>query len=639
MAYQTAAVIDAMQQLADMRRMAAQDDGPLYALAWLAGARMVQRDMLPEGARISSLTDPATWLAAHSVIGKMCVEIIWGKGTPTQNTDLDVSRAAGIVAQLLDRAPDFFLSVPDALWHLPTTRGADLFGLAPEACDLLFSLLGAPRGAKVWIPFDPVGQLASRALRLGYSLELAGPLAWATDVQRLCRAVLGIFEDDQIQAADGSRLPDGKRDFQVDYLIAVPPVGGRIQPGMGWHQWEGTDEVLSQNRMLVHKLGPMTQLRLDRMDTWAPAALWPRVQRRAVFMTAQSLLFARGQEQRLREAWVRDHYGINTILALPGRLHSHTSIAPAALLFDREASGYELRMGDLSEFTVRTGVGSRSAKTLDLQRTLDALDLRDPFAQDRNIDELHMGAIDRYSSKTDERAVRRVPFKELMNEDCNLQPTRYLRPRLKLSGDRVPLRDLVEVIRAPVPTDDPYSAAAIEVGIPDLGSWRPVKPAPPAPDNQVRLVQLRERRREESSLKQGDIVMSIKGTVGKTALIGQSTVRAIGGNAGDETWSLVTSGNCIALRPRSDEITSEFLLLYFRSKEFEHQRDALLVGSVIPHVTPSALCDSVQIPVPSPAERARMMEKYQCLCDLEAQAEAANLRIAEIVRELWQPEL
>jgi hypothetical protein len=47
----------------------------------------------------------------------------------------------------------------------------------------------------------------------------------------------------------------------------------------------------------------------------------------------------------------------------------------------------------------------------------------------------------------------------------------------------------------------------------------------------------------------------------------------------------------------------------------------------------------VQIPVPSPAERARMLEKYQRLCDLEAQAEAANLRIAEIVRALWQPEL
>jgi hypothetical protein len=34
-----------------------------------------------------------------------------------------------------------------------------------------------------------------------------------------------------------------------------------------------------------------------------------------------------------------------------------------------------------------------------------------------------------------------------------------------------------------------------------------------------------------------------------------------------------------------------------------------------------------------------MMEKYQRLCDLESQAESANLRIAEIVRELWQPEL
>lgn len=638
MAYQTAAVIDAMHQLADLRRATPHDDGPLYALAWLAGARMIQRGMLPDGSRIASLIDQGTWSSAHPIIGTLCAEIIWGKGTPTQNTELEVSRAASIVGRLLDRAPEFYLSVPDALWHLPATRGADLFGLAPEACDLLFSLLAAPRGARVWIPFDPIGQFSARALRLGYELKTAGPLAWASTTQRLCRAVLGFFEDNSAPTLDTPRLSDGKRDFDTDYLIAVPPMA-KIQPGMGWHQWEGTDEVLSQNRMLVHKLGPMTQLRLDRTDTWTPAAFWPRVRKRAVFMTAQSLLFARGQEQRLREAWVHDRYPIQMILSLPGRMHSNTSIAPAVLAFDRAASRQEVLMGDLSEFTVRTGSGGRASKTLDLERSLEVLRLGDLFASERKIDSSHMGAIDRYSSGSDEQAVRSVPFSEFMNEDCNLQPTRYLQPRLRLSGHRVPLRDLVEVIRAPVQTDDPYSAAAIEVGIPDLGAWRPVRLVAPAPDNQVRLVQLRDRRREESALKEGDIVMSIKGTVGKTALIGQSAVRATEGDASAESWSLVTSGNCIALRPRSGEIASEFLLLYFRSREFEHQRDALLVGSVIPHVTPSALCDSVQIPVPSPAERARMLEKYQRLCDLEAQAESANLRIAEIVRELWQPEL
>jgi hypothetical protein len=295
-------------------------------------------------------------------------------------------------------------------------------------------------------------------------------------------------------------------------------------------------------------------------------------------------------------------------------------------------------MADLSEFTVRTGHGGRQGRTLDLERSLAVLDLPDPFASARRLEDSHMGAIDRYSVKEDSKHVREVSFGELLDGECNLQPSRYLQPPLKLTGDRLRLRDLVDVIRAPVPTTDPYGVEAIEVGIPELDGWRPVEPIEPSPRHEGRKVSIRERRLEDSALKKGDIVMSIKGTVGRTALINRSEVH--GKTEGDEqkTWSLVTSGNCIALRPRGGKVSSEYLLLYFRSKEFEYQRDALLVGAVIPHVTPDALCDSVQIPIPSPTERALMQEKYQRLCDLEAQAEAAKQRIAEIVENLWNPQ-
>lgn len=638
MAFQTTAVIEAMRQLADVRRGAGQDDAYQFALAWMVGARMAQLNMLPGGARLVSLTDKKTWLEAHSDVGELCAGIIWDKVMPTQNVDREASQAASIASDLLQRAPEFYLYVADALWHLPSLRSGDLPVLAPEACDLLFSVLGAPSGAKVWIPFDPVGQFTSRAMRLGLEVVLEGPHAWPTDSQKLCRAVLGIFGDDSHQTVDVQKNSDGKRELEVDYLIAVPPMGARLQTGMGWRQWEGYDERLAQNRMLVEKIGPVNQLRLDRSDAWTPAALWPRVKRRAVFLTAQSLLFARGQEQRLREAWVRDAYPIDLILSLPGRMYSYASIAPALLAFDREASGHELRMGDLSKLTIRTGFNGRAAKTLDLEKSLEVLNLSDPFAIDRRVQDLHVGGLDRYTGKLDELA-RDVAFKRLLEADCNLQPSRHLHPELILSGRRVILRDLVEVIRAPVSTNDPYSVAAIEVGIPDLGSWRTVKPIAPEPNNQVRVVQVRERRREESALRDGDIVMSIKGTVGKTALIGEHIVHGKDASSSADAWTLVTSGNCIALRPRSLEITSEYLLMYFRSQEFEHQRDALQVGAVIPHVTPDVLCDSVQIPMPSSVELAQVQEKYKQLCDLETQVESANLRIDEIVKGLWKPEL
>lgn len=638
MPYQTTFVLDALRQLA-LLRAGPQDDGYRFALAWLVGARMVQQGMLPEGARLTALTNQTAWSAAHPITGPLCAEIIWGKGGSALGSEVELPQAAAIVARLLDRVPEFYLSVPDALWYLPALRNTDWPVLAPEACDLLFSMLGAAPGAKVWIPFDPVGQLTARALKLGLRFETAGPPAWASDFQQLCRAVLGIFEDSPQQSLDAPRGADGKRDFGVDYLIAVPPMNARIPLQMGWYAWEGDDEVLSQSRALVQRVGFPMHLRLDRSDTWAPAALWPRVRRNAVFMAAQSILFARGQEQRLREAWVRSGYPLATVLSLPGRMFANASVAPAVLVFSRQASGRRLRMADLGEFTVRTGHGGRQGKTLDLERSLAVLDLPDPFASARRLDDSHMSAIDRYSVKEDSRSVREVSFGELLDGECNLQPSRYLQPPLKLTGDRLRLRDLVDVIRAPVPTTDPYGVEAIEVGIPELDGWRPVEPIEPSPRHEGRKVSIRERRLEDSALKKGDIVMSIKGTVGRTALINRSEVH--GKTEGDEqkTWSLVTSGNCIALRPRGGKVSSEYLLLYFRSKEFEYQRDALLVGAVIPHVTPDALCDSVQIPIPSPTERALMQEKYQRLCDLEDQAEAANLRIAEIVRELWQPEL
>jgi hypothetical protein len=627
-----------MRQLA-LLRGGAQDDGYRFALAWLVGARMAQMNMLPESGRVVALTAQAAWLGAHPVIGKLCVEVIWGKGASVLSEDSELSQAASIVARLLDRAPDFYLSVPDALWYLPALRNTDWPVLAPEVCDLLFSLLGAEAGSQVWIPFDPLGQITARALKLGLGFETIGPRAWISDFQQLCLAVLGIFEESPVHSLDGPRGADGKREFVADYLIAVPPIGARVPLQMGWYEWEGDDELLAQSPALTQRVGLPMHLRLDRSDTWAPAALWPRVQRKAVFVTAQSILFARGQEQRLRETWVRGGYPLETLLSLPGRMFANTSIAPALLVFSKRAPARRIRMADLSEFNVRTALGGRQGRTLDLKRSLEALDLSDPFESVRRLEDAHIGPTDRDVGEQDSKCVREVSFEELLNGECNLQPSRYLRPPLKLSGKRVRLRDLVEVIRAPVPTTDTYCVETIEVGIPDLDGWLPLKPVEPTSSKRNRLVTIRERRLESSALRTGDIVMSIKGTVGRTALIDQNVVWSASEEPARKSWSLVTSGNCIALRPRDGKVSSEYLLLYFRSKEFEQQCDALVVGSVIPHVTPDALCDSVQIPIPSPTESVALREKYQRLCDLESQAESVNSQITEIVESLWKSQL
>jgi hypothetical protein len=639
MTYQISSTIETIRQLA-LLRGGSHDEGYRFALAWLVGARMSQLNMLGEGNKLATLTEQDVWTRAHPVIGKLCVDIIWNKQLSTQNADLELTHAAGIVSRLIERTPDFYLSVPDALFFLPALRNSDWPALAPEACDLLFGILNAPQGSTVWFPFDPLGQLTARALKLGLNFETAGPRAWASDTQQICRAILGVFEESPAEGNEVVRGPDGKREFEVDYLIAVPPMGARLPQQLDWYEWEGEDPVLSQSQGLVQRLGIPMHLRLDRSDTWTPAALWPRVKRSAVFVTAQSLLFARGQEQRLREAWVRGSYPLSAVLSLPGRMFAHTSLAPAILHFSNNTERHVLKMADFSEFILRTGLGGRMGKTLNLQRCFEALDLFDPFEFNHRKEDGHISTLNRHSTIDDSKSIRLVTFSELMGGECNLQPSRYLQPPLQLSGDRNKLRDLVQVIRAPVSSNDPFCVEAIEVGMPELDGWYPIEiNTETTENNQVRKVQIRERRIADSALTKGDIVMSIKGTVGRTALINKSIFQAELPDSPLQSWRLVTSGNCIALRPISSKITSEYLLLYFRSKEFMQQLEALLVGAVIPHVTPDALCDAILIPIPSINELSNLQMKYQRLCELEEQSMIARHKISVIVNSLWNPEI
>lgn len=627
--FETLEVVDAVKTLMELKKSSDYADRTMYVLAWMVGARLVQDSHI----NIGSLNNRNEWEAVHPIIGPICADVIWGRGSESPSVDQSgLSLAIRVIERLISKVPHFSLLIADALWQLPMTRDSDLSIMAPEVCDLLFSMLQAPKGAKVWIPFDPVGQLAVRATMLGLDAESIGPEVWTSDSRRLCRAaVLGILDETELRKKYVSRYPDGKIKFEIDYLIAVPPIAIKVQEERDWHEWEGFDDLVKGNGALVQKTDPMLRLRLDRADSWAPAAFWPRVRHRAVFMAGQSLLFTRGQEQSLREFWVRERYPMTMVVSLP----MIQSFTPASILvFDRGVPQDGPLMADFRDFTL-SGDGRAAPRRLELERCLSSIGVPNVFLS---------GEIRKSTSREipinifdspDKDFVRQVSFKEIASRDFNLQPSRYLKSPLKLSGNRRALSELVEVIRAPTPADDKYTIEAIEIGVPDLGVWRPIVPQMPSHENRVRVVKLRERRREDFSLKEGDIVISIKGAVGRAALVGASSVSAVKEGADTQFLPLVTSGNCVALRLVSKRITPEFLLMYIRSEEFSYQTNALLVGSSITHVTPSALCESVLVPIPSSAELLRLFEKYKQLCELESLIESTNQQIKSIVQELW----
>ena len=142
-------------------------------------------------------------------------------------------------------------------------------------------------------------------------------------------------------------------------------------------------------------------------------------------------------------------------------------------------------------------------------------------------------------------------------------------------------------------------------------------------------------------------MLSIKGTLGKSALIGRvptvepSFKQVVLKQHGvpifpDITQSpVVPSQSCIALRVIDHVISPMHLFLYLRSDDFKNQIDSLRVGASVAHVTPTTLLQEIRVPVPDKLELDTYRQKYEELCDLETSIESAQQRTSEIRKGLW----
>jgi hypothetical protein len=220
--------------------------------------------------------------------------------------------------------------------------------------------------------------------------------------------------------------------------------------------------------------------------------------------------------------------------------------------------------------------------------------------------------------------------------DYSLMPARYTRRVADLGGDRVKLGELLlETVRSPVPTKDGNGVAVWEVGITLLDRWQPIE------QHFERHMQLQPKKSEQSLLRDRDIVLSIKGTVGKAGVIGQlaqnlNPKSIWSENPGAQsqtpmTNAAVPAASCIALRVNPAKILPEYLLLFLRSDDFKNQLESLRVGAVIAHITPSSLFNSILVPLPSIEQQSELWENaYLQLRELEKQSDQISERMNSI---------
>lgn len=567
-------------KLMELARLEGHGDAWLFALAWMAAGRMVAVGRPSVVNNLHELAELDAWKA------------LVGAGYPAEGMDRAIALRSSVSSQDLGRRAaatsilvELHRELGELRWDvLPCfidgrTRREEALGTAvPELAALMFDLLGDSNGGELWIPFDISGQLTVEALRRGWRVLAASPLlAWPLPAQLLLTIETGFTAPPNVRY-DVERDGDGRPVGRAEYSLVMPPFGMQVKDSR-LAMWDA-----SGNRAFEQ---------FARSDAWAVHEFMNRTTKRAVFVTPQGVLFAKGQEQRLREYLM--HRGgecneVEAVISLPPGVFGATAIAGAVLVANPGGGTDQVYMADL-------GSGRRS-----LQEAGDILAAGRDIALGKVI--------------TDKS--RFVSRDEIAANEYSLAPSRYLRRVADLGADAIPLGDICTALRPPATSKDPSPFEVAEVGQQDLNHWRPIN------HELEKTTYLKAAPKDAVLVQPGDIVFSIKGTVGKAALMGDSA----------QQRPTVVSQSCLALRPSSDRVIPQYLLMYLRSPHGQAQLEGLQVGAGVQHISPSTLL-AMRVPVPPLDEQRAACPDHDRLCQLEDQVARLQGEIADLTRHRW----
>jgi type I restriction-modification system DNA methylase subunit len=466
-----------------------------------------------------------------------------------------------------------------------TSRSGEFF-IAQPVVELMLDMLRVEQGS-VWVPFDAGGQIAISAYRRGFHVNTASIVGNTSLMAELLVCIETAGDKDERITTVVPRDGKGRPTVSADFVLAVPPVGGRtIIPN--WGGWQSTNTGS-----------------YDRSEAWAVSELLQRVHQRLIVLTSHTWLFSGGQEKHLRQVLINSApSSLESITTLPSGVFSFSNIATAIACFDVSKQSAAIRMTNL-------------AKEGD-ERNLSLSDLID-FSRS-----LAMG------SDGENKLSRMVSLEEIRDAEYVLLPQRLLRKAMLSGVNSIQLGDICTAVRPTTPYKGSDPLRVLELGIPQLrdAKWSAIGDVYP---NEPKTINVKPGEKNDVFLRLNDILVSVKGSLGYARLVSSSY--------GVEAIRAVVSSSCIALRfdrtSKSISVTPQYLLMYLRSAEGQEQIGSLQVGAAMPHISVQSLLNSVRIPIPSADEIASVHEDFEKLCSLEAQIESLESEIETIAESRW----
>lgn len=111
-------------------------------------------------------------------------------------------------------------------------------------------------------------------------------------------------------------------------------------------------------------------------------------------------------------------------------------------------------------------------------------------------------------------------------------------------------------------------------------------------------IKSRQNLDDRKKIKKNDVIISIQGTIGKTAIA-------------HKNFDCYMQSSMIILRPRG--IRPEYLLCAINTKKFKQKLEKLATGVTIQRVALPPFREHMEIPLPSESEQLKVVKKFNAL--------------------------
>lgn len=472
---------------------------------------------------------------------------------------------------------------------LPVPSAGPEFGLGMPAgvADLLLGL--APDlGNSIYVGWDSSGQLTARALRKRVRVHcdvVSGPAL-------PCLSGLIAGGDLTVAHTNPIRAPGAVAQGKLSKFssaVAFPPIGLRYDTETAEGDFFGR---------FPEKTTLSSVLSIRHLMAVADS--------RVIVCVPNGFLFGAHAERELRKSLIEQGQ-LRAVVALPPGLLSIASIAVSMLVLSPAGGERSVRVVNADDERFRRMISKTRSELTDIEAIIQAA-----------------------NGHADGLIAGDVTADEIASNDYQLQVTRYLIPDEQKRvlaflehAELAPLGGLVEVIRPPVvKSKDSASVTLREVGVGDLPAFGYIDEPQRSIDVDVEMA----RKLCRYHLRPWDVVMAIKGSVGRVGLVPPTIV--------DSNLPWVVGQSSVVLRVQSPSISPGALFMLLRSSLGQALIKSIVSAGTIPFIQTREL-EALSIPIPSRAEQYKAANVLDQEARVQEEIRHLHGHLAQLSKNLW----